>query len=69
MLKSPDCMEILSNCLQNFDEQVKELYILAQSNIEKHFKGRKHSLDLTESINFMTKKFDYYKKDRAEKEK
>ena len=55
--------------MQNFDEQVKEFYILAQSNIEKHFKGKKHSLDLTESINFMTKKFDYYKKDRAEKEK
>ena len=51
------------------DKQVKELYILAQSNIEKHIKGEKQLLDLTESINCMTKKCDDYEKDRAEKEK
>ena len=51
------------------DKQVKELYILAQSNNEKHIKSEKQLLDLTESINFMTKKFDDYEKDRAEKEK
>ena len=67
--KSPDCMKILLNCFKNLDKQVKELYILAQSNNEKHIKGEKQLLDLTESINFMTKKFDDYEKDRAEKEK
>ena len=51
------------------DKQVKELYILAQSNNEKHIKDEKQLLDLTESINFMTKKFNDYEKDRAEKEK
>ena len=51
------------------DKQVKELYILAQSNNEKHIKGEKQLLDLTESINFMIKKFDDYEKDRVEKEK
>ena len=35
-LKSPDCMKILLNCFKNLDKQVKELYILAQSNNEKH---------------------------------
>ena len=54
-LKSPDCMKILLNCFKNLDEQAKELYILAQSNNEKHIKGEKKLLDLTESINFMTK--------------
>ena len=68
-LKSPDCMKILLNCFKNLDKQVKELYILAQSNNEKHIKSEKQLLDLTESINFMTKKFDDYEKDRAEKEK
>ena len=68
-LKSPDCMKILLNCFKNLDKQVKELYVLAQSNNEKHIKGEKQLLDLTESINFMTKKFDDYEKDRAEKEK
>ena len=68
-LKSPDCMKILLNCFKNLDKQVKELHILAQSNNEKHIKGKKQLLDLTESINFMTKKFDDYEKDRAEKEK
>ena len=41
---------------------------MAQSNNEKHNKGKKQLLDLTQSINFMTKKFDDYEKDRAEKE-
>ena len=68
-LKSPDCMKILLNCFKNLDKQVKELFILAQSNNEKHIKGEKQLLDLTESINFMTKKIDDYEKDRAEKEK
>ena len=68
-LKSPDCMKILLNCFKNLDKQVKELYILAQSNNEKHIKGEKQLLDLTESINFMTKRFDDYEKDRAKKEK
>ena len=62
-------MKMLLNCFKNLDKQVKELYILAQSNNEKHIKGEKQLLDLTESINFMTKKFDDYEKDRAEKEK
>ena len=34
----------------------KELYILAQSNNEKRIKDKKYRSDLTESINFMTKK-------------
>ena len=68
-LKSPDCMKILLNCFKNLDKQVKELFILAQSNNEKHIKGEKQLLDLTKSINFMTRKIDDYEKDRAEKEK
>ena len=46
-------MKMLLNCFKNLDKQVKELYILAQSNNEKHIKGEKQLLDLTESINFM----------------
>ena len=56
MFEEPDCMKTLLNCFQNLDNQIKELYILAQSNNEKHIKGEKQLLDLTESINFMTKK-------------
>ena len=68
-LKSPNCMKILLNCFINLDKQIKELYILAQSNNEKHIKGERQLLDLTKSINFMAQKFDDYEKDRAEKEK
>ena len=50
-------------------KQVKELYILAKSNIVKHIKGERHLSDLTESINFMIKKFNDYEKDRVEKKK
>ena len=49
-------MKILLTCFKNLDKQVKELYILAQSNNEKHIKGEKQLLDLTKSINLMTKK-------------
>ena len=55
-LKSPDWMKILLNHFKNLDKQVKELYILAQSNNEKHIKGEKQLSDLNESINFVTKK-------------
>ena len=68
-LKSPYCMKILLNCFKNLDKQVKELFILAQSNNEKHIKGEKQLLDLTQSISFMTRKIDDYEKDRAEKKK
>ena len=61
-------MKILLNCFKNLNMQVTELYILAQSNNKKHIKGEKQLLDLTESINFMTKKFDDYEKDRAANE-
>ena len=69
ILKPSDCMKILLNCFKNLNKQVKELYILAQSSNEKHIKGEKQLLNLIESINSMTKKFDGYEKDRAEKEK
>ena len=37
-LKSNDCVEILVNCMQNIEKQVKELFLLAQENKEKHIK-------------------------------
>ena len=61
-------MKILLNCFKDLNKQVKELHILAQSNNKKRIKGEKQLLDLTESINFMTKKFDDYEKDRAANE-
>ena len=62
-------MKVLVNRLQIMDKQVKELYVLDQPNNKKHIKGKQHSSDLTESIHFMTKKYNDYRKDRAEKEK
>ena len=62
-------MKILLNCFKNLDKEVKGLYILAQWNNEKHIKGEKQLLELAESINFMTKKFDDYEKNRAQKKK
>ena len=46
-LKSPDFMKILLNCFKNLDKQVKELYVLAQSNNKKHIKGKKQLLNLS----------------------
>ena len=59
-------MKVLLNYLPNLDKQVKKLYLLAQLNNKKHIKGEKHLSDLTESTNFILKKFDDYEKDRID---
>ena len=49
-LKSGDCVKILVSCMQNIEKQVKELFLLAQENKEKHIKGESDLSELTEAI-------------------
>ena len=68
-LKSPECIEILFNCLRNVERKTKDIYTLAHSTQDHQIKGEKQLIDLTESINFLSDKFKEYEEDRAKKDK
>ena len=42
-LKSGDYVKISVNCMQNIQKQIKELFLLAQGNKEKHIRWLKRS--------------------------
>ena len=45
---SPDSpSDMFQESFKNLDKQVKELYVLAQSNNKKHIKGKKQLLNLS----------------------
>ena len=67
-LKSPECIEILFNCLRNVERQTKDIYTLVHSAQDHQIKGEKQLIDLTESINFLSDKFKEYEEDRAKKD-
>ena len=48
-LKSGDYVKILVKCMQNIEKQVKELFLLAQENKEKHIKGKSDLSELTKA--------------------
>ena len=68
-IDSPGCKEILFNCLKNLEAKVMEIYELGNENKNMHIKGEKQLIDLAESVQFITSKFDELEKDRKEKEK
>ena len=68
-LKSPECIEILFNCLRNVERQTKDIFTLAHSTQDHQIKSEKQLTDLTESINLLSYKFKEYEEDRAKKDK
>ena len=68
-LKSPECIEILFNCLRNVERESKDIYTLVHSTQESQIKGEKQLIDLTESIDFQSDKFKEYEEDRGKKDK
>ena len=55
--------------MQNIEKQVKELFLLAQENKEKHIKDKSDLSELTEATDLISGKFDYYERERQEKDK
>ena len=49
-LKSPECTEILFNCLRNVGRQTKDIYTLAHSTQDHQIKGEKELIDLTRVV-------------------
>ena len=68
-LKSEDSVKILLSCLRNLEKEVKDIHKLALSNNDNQIKGKKLSADLSESIKFMSDKFDEFEKERQEQKK
>ena len=66
-LKSPECIEILFNCLRNVEMQTKDIYTLAHSTQDHQIKGEKQLIDLTESTNFRSDKFKGMRKTEQRK--
>ena len=50
-------------------KQVKELFLLAQENKEKHIKGKSDLTELTKAIYWISGKFDNYERERREKDR
>ena len=68
-LKSEDCVKILLSCLRNLEKEVKDMQKLALSNNNNQIKGEKQLGDLSESIKFISGKFDEFEKERQEQKK
>ena len=68
-LESPECKEILFNCLRNLQEKVTEILNLVQDMRDIQIKGDRQLEELKSSVEVMSGKFDEYKKDQKEKEK
>ena len=67
-VESPDSRKVLFNCLNNLEQKMNDLYMLANNNKEMQIKGDKQLIDLTSSAEFLTSKFDQLEKKRNEKD-
>ena len=68
-LKSNECINILMNCLENLEKEVKQLKDLASSNNTNQIKGERQLVDLKDIVDFISNKFDDFERDRLEKKK
>ena len=68
-IDSPECLQILFNCWQNIEKSVKEIHEMQEKTQSSQIKGELQLKDLSETVEFITKKFDQYETERKEKEK
>ena len=68
-LKSENCVRILQSCLRNLEEEMKDIHKLALSSNSNQINREKQLADLSESIKFMSDKFDKFEKERQEEKK
>ena len=67
-LESADCKAILFNCLKILEVKVKEIFDLANTTNESQIKGEQQLKCLTESVEFISARFDEYEADRKKKD-
>ena len=66
--ESADCEAILFNSLKNLEVKVKEIFDLANITNESQIKGEQQLKCLTESVEFISTRFDEYEADRKRKD-
>ena len=67
-LKSPECVSILMNCMQNLEKQVGQIFKMLEKTEDRQIKGECQLTDLAKGVEFITQKLDEYEKDRLEKD-
>ena len=65
-LESPECKEILFNCLRSLQEKVTEIFKLVQDTRNMQIKDEKQLKELKSSVEVMSENFEEYKKNRKE---
>mgnify|MGYP001796697292 CR=1 FL=1 len=61
--------KILFKCLRSVESQVKNIFCMINDTKDNQIKGEKRLQELQDSVDFISKKFDIYEKDRIENEK
>ena len=66
-LKSPDCVNILFNCIKNVEKKITQIFENTKEMKEAQIKGEKQLAELAEAIDFFSNKFDEYEKDKTKR--
>ena len=67
-LKSEDCILILKTFIENIWKKMEELCIATKNTKEIQIKGELQLVSMNKTINFISAKFDGFKKDRHKKD-
>ena len=67
-LESADCKAILFNCLKKLEVKVKQIFGLPDTTNESQIKGEQQLKCLTDSVEFISARFDEYEADRKKKD-
>ena len=67
-LKEPDCVAILLNCIKKMENQITQIFDNTNKLKEKQIKGESHLQELSDAVDFVTKKFDKYEHERKKRE-
>ena len=68
-LKEPDCVAVLLNCIKKMEKQITQIFDNTNELKEKQIKDKSQLQKPSNSVDFITKKFDKYKQEKKEREK
>ena len=59
---------LLLNCIKKIEKEITKIFTIIDDLKEKQIKDESHLQELSEAVNFITKKFNKYEQERTEKE-
>ena len=68
-IDSPECLQIIFNCLRNVEKSVNEIYEMQEKIQSSQIKGELQLNKLNDAVDFITKKCDQHEAERTEKDK